>query len=154
MLPSVRARPFAYSLFLTLLIAVPPASAQSAGAKGSSSAGSTHPPICPDGVRRYAAFDSVPAPFDTLTMPRGAAPIRITSPDQEAAAEREVAERAGSVGATGLVLHDEVLDGAPGVRQVRRRAIPVFVPSDSARAQAACRRGAGDTVSSAAPRGS
>jgi hypothetical protein len=97
-----------------------------------------HPPVCGDGVRRYQAMSQVPAPFDSLAMPRNLPPIRISSPDEEAAAEREVNRRAGSVGATGLVVVDEAGDDAGG-RHVRRRAIPVFVAADSARAQAACR---------------
>lgn len=133
---------------LTLASLTPAQAALSQTGQASPSNRTAHGPVCADGVRRYVALDSVPTPFDTLTMPRGA-PIRITSPDQEQAAERQMMERAGSVGATGVVVHDEVLDGGAGMRRVSRRVIPVFVPSDSARAQAVCRRGSGDSASSA-----
>jgi hypothetical protein len=97
-----------------------------------------HPVVCAEGVRRYGAMSEVPAPFDSLAMPRGLPPIRVTSPDEEQAAEREVNSRAGSIGATGLVVTQEASPDY-GIRTVRRRAVPVFVAADSARAQAACR---------------
>jgi hypothetical protein len=97
-----------------------------------------HPVVCAAGIRRYHAMSEVPTPFDSLAMPRGLTPIRVTSPDEEEAAEREVNRRAGSIGATGLVVVDEASPDY-GIRTVRRRAIPVFVAADSARAQAACR---------------
>jgi hypothetical protein len=100
-----------------------------------------HPVVCPEGVRRYGAMSEVPAPFDSLAMPKGLPPIRVSSPDEEAAAEREVNRRAGSVGATGLVVTQEAGPGL-NLRTVRRHAVAVFVPADSARAQAACRAAA------------
>ena len=113
-----------------------------AQAKDSTSPGgareSKHPPVCAEGVRGYTSMDLVPKPFDSLALPPNALPIRITSPEEEVAAEREMRRRAGSVGATGLVVLDEIIDEG-GMRKVRRHVVPVFVAADSARAQAACR---------------
>jgi hypothetical protein len=50
-----------------------------------------------------------------------------------------MAERVGGIGATGVVTVEESHDTDGGLRMVRRRVIPVFVPADSARAQSACR---------------
>jgi hypothetical protein len=83
-------------------------------------------------------MELVPKPFDSLAMPPNALPLRISSPEEEVAAEREMRRRAGSVGATGLVVLDEVIEDG-GMRKVRRHVVPVFVAADSARAHAACR---------------
>jgi len=99
---------------------------------------SAHRPVCAEGVRGYTSMSLVPKPFDSLAMPPNALPVRITSPEEEVAAEREMRRRAGSVGATGLVVLDEVIDEG-GMRKVRRHVVPVFVAADSARAQAVCR---------------
>ena len=101
-------------------------------------AASAHRPVCTEGVRGYTSMSLVPKPFDSLAMPPNALPVRITSPEEEVAAEREMRRRAGSVGATGLVVLDEVIEEG-GMRKVRRHVVPVFVAADSARAQAVCR---------------
>ena len=134
---AIRAVPLA-GLCSFLLATV--SAAQTADTAGAGAASPGHPVVCADGVRRYGAMAEVPAPFDSLAMPRDLPPIRVSNPDEEAAAEREVNRRAGSIGATGLVVTQEASPDY-GIRTVRRRAVPVFVPADSARAQAACRAG-------------
>lgn len=99
-----------------------------------------HPAVCADGIRTYTSLDLVPTPFDTLGMPPPGTPIRVTNPDEAAAADRRMAERAGSVGATGIVITDLTLADRPGPRRVVRRVTAVFVPSDTGRAHAACAR--------------
>jgi hypothetical protein len=103
-----------------------------------------HPPVCADGVRRYPSLADVPVPFDSLAMPRGE-PVRIHGPADVSAAERLMAERAGGVGATGIVVADQSEADDGGIRRVTRRVIPVFVPADSARAHAACSAGRAGT---------
>ncbi|HXY69667.1 MAG TPA: hypothetical protein VEH62_09465 [Gemmatimonadales bacterium] len=97
-----------------------------------------HPRVCASGVRTYQGVGEVPKPYDSLAMPPGP-PIRVQDPSEAEAAERTVRERAGSVGATGVVIDEESEMGPGGGLIVRRRVFPVFVPSDSARAQQACR---------------
>jgi hypothetical protein len=94
------------------------------------------PPLCAAGVRRYQGWAEVPAPFDSLRLPRGE-PIRVTSPDEAQAAEQRLLERVASVGGNGLVVFDASTEGADGV-QLRRSVAAVFVRADSARAYKAC----------------
>lgn len=96
-----------------------------------------HSPVCADGVRSYDRLADVPAPFDTLRMPPGP-PIRVNNEDEAREAERMIRERAGSVGATGIVIADVTVDDGSGGVVMRRSVTPVFVASDSVRAQAAC----------------
>jgi hypothetical protein len=76
-------------------------------------------------------------PHDSLGLPPGA-PVRVTSAEEAAAADLAMRGRAGSVGATGVVV-TEVTEAGDGGTVIRRRVVPVFVPSDSGRAQAACK---------------
>jgi len=99
--------------------------------------GPAHPPVCGKGVRTYNDFKDVPTPFDTLKLPPHA-PIQVHSEEEAEAAQQQMLTDAGKVGATGLVVM-EVEDDNGGSRTVHRRAVPVFVPSDTARAYAACR---------------
>ena len=97
-----------------------------------------HPAVCGKGVRTYASLKDVPTPFDSLKLPPGP-PIRVNSPEEAEAAETQILALAGSVGATGLVEMEESEDQG-GSMVVRRRVIPVFVPADTGRAYAACRK--------------
>lgn len=117
-----------FAVLALLALSAPALSAQS----------STHPQVCAEGVRKYAAMSEVPTPHDSLVMPPGE-PIRISSAEEERQAELEMLKRAASVGATGIVVAEEVEDDG-GVRRVRRRVVPVFVASDTARAYGACRK--------------
>ncbi len=94
------------------------------------------PPVCDRGVKVYTDRAALPVPHDTLKMPPGA-PIRISNPDEAAAAELAMRGRAGAAGATGLLIFDETNEDG-GMMRVRRRVIPIFAPSDSARAQREC----------------
>lgn len=115
------------------VLAVPAASrAQGAGAPA-------HPKVCAEGVREFYGRGELTMPFDTLTMPPGE-PVRVTSPEEAEAAQRMMRERAGSVGATGLLILEETTDDGSGRIQMHRRVTPVFVVSDTARAYAACRK--------------
>jgi hypothetical protein len=89
-------------------------------------------------VQIYDSIDKVPVPHDTLQMPSATGPVIVTNEAEAEAAELAMRGRAGSVGATGVVVLDDVQESG-GERTVRRRGmIPVFAPSDSARAQKAC----------------
>ena len=96
------------------------------------------PAVCAQGVRVYTSLSEVAIPYDTLTMPPSDGPIRVTNPDEAAAAELMVRGRAGSVGATGMVMTEKSDDTGGGMR-IHREIVPVFVRADSARAQQACR---------------
>ena len=97
-----------------------------------------HQPICAKGVRIYNDRGQVPTPHDTLEIPRADGPIRVTSPEEAEAAELALRARAGSVGATAVLVVDEV-SGDGDSQRVRRSATGLFIPSDSARAIAACK---------------
>jgi hypothetical protein len=98
----------------------------------------TYAPVCAKGVVIYTDIKEVPKPYDSLTIPAPAAPVMVTNEDELAAAELAMRGRAGSVGATGVVITDETNDDGNGRVQLRRTTQGVFVPSDSARAQKAC----------------
>jgi len=98
-----------------------------------------HPVACAKGVRIYTDKSQLPTPYDTLTLPPTDGPIRVTSPEEAEAAELDLRRRAGSVGATAVLVTDEVTDDGGGNQRVRRQATAVFVPADSARAQQACK---------------
>ncbi len=97
-----------------------------------------HPKVCADGVREFYSKADIPTPYDTLVMPPSE-PVRVTSPDELAAAERLMRAQAGSVGATGLLVLEERTDDGMGRVEMHRSVTPVFAASDSARAYAACR---------------
>jgi hypothetical protein len=101
------------------------------------SAAPAHPKVCADGVREYFSRSELPTPYDTLALPP-AEPIRVTSPEEAAAAQRMMRERAGSVGATGLFVQ-EVTEETPDGMRMQRSVSAIFAPSDTARAYAACR---------------
>lgn len=98
-----------------------------------------HTPICAKGVRIYTERNQVPVPFDTLQVPSPDGPVRVTNEQEAEAAELAMRARAGSVGATGVLVTDEVQDTGDGERRMRRNVLGVFVPADSARAQQACK---------------
>jgi hypothetical protein len=111
---------------------------RTAGAQAQAGEQPRHPQVCAAGVRTYSSLAEVPTPYDSLRLPPGP-PIRVTSPAEAEAAEQAVRAQAGAVGATGLVVTEETESDPMGAMRVRRRVLPVFVASDSARAQQACR---------------
>jgi hypothetical protein len=113
--------------------------ARVAHAQGSSNAAKAkHPAICAKGVRVYTDRSQLPTPHDTLSIPPADGPIRVSSPEEAEAAELALRGRAGSVGATGVLVVDDV-SGDGDSQRVRRTATGVFVPADSARALQACK---------------
>jgi hypothetical protein len=95
-------------------------------------------PVCAEAVKVYTDFKQVPAPFDSVRIPPADGPIRVTNEEEAAAAELQVRKRAGSVGATGLVMTMEEVDDGSGMIRASRRVTGVFVRADSAAAQKAC----------------
>jgi hypothetical protein len=117
-------------------------SASAAGAQGaraSSTPQVKHAPICAQGVKVYTDRSQIPVPFDTLEVPAPDGPVRVTNEQEAEAAELALRGRAGSVGATGVLLTDEVQEDNDGNRRVRRAVKGLFVPADSARAHGACK---------------
>ena len=99
------------------------------------------PKVCADGVREfYQRAELSMVKYDTLTMPPMDGPSRVTSEEEAAAAQRMMREKAGSVGATGLLVLEETTDDGNGRVQMHRSVTPVYMPSDTARAYAACRK--------------
>lgn len=96
-----------------------------------------HSTICSAGVRTYTSVGEVPAPYDTLTLPPSS-PVRVASDEEAAAADLAMRGRAGSIGATGLIV-SEVTENGDGGLIVHRKVVAVFVPGDSARAHQACK---------------
>jgi len=121
-----------------VVILVAAASIASAQATRSSATTQKHAPICAKGVKIYTERSQIPVPFDTLEVPPPDAPVRVTNEQEMEAAELAMRERAGSVGATGVLVTDEVEEDG-GNRRVRRSVKGVFVPADSARAAQACK---------------
>ncbi len=97
-----------------------------------------HPAVCAAGVREYGSLSEISTPYDTLRMPPGP-PLEVHNEDEARAAEQQMKQRAGSVGATGLVSYDQEDDDGSGGRRLRRSVMAVFVPADTARAYGACR---------------
>jgi hypothetical protein len=94
--------------------------------------------ICAQAVKFYDDIKQIPAPHDTVEIPQPDGPIRVTNEAEMEAAELALKGRAGSVGATGvLVINEESNDGS-GMVTMRRRTMGVYVRADSAAAQKAC----------------
>jgi hypothetical protein len=108
-------------------------------AQSSPAAKPKHPPVCAQGVRMFTELSQIPVPHDSVQIPPADGPIRVTSPEEAEAAELALRGRAGSVGATGVLITDETTEEGGGQR-VRRRVAGIFAPADSARAQAACKK--------------
>lgn len=96
-------------------------------------------PVCAKGVRVFTERSDIPVPFDTLRVPPSDGPVRVTSPEEAEAAELALRGRAGSVGATGVLITDVRTEDGSGNMQLRRQVTGVYVAADSAKAQAACR---------------
>jgi hypothetical protein len=113
-------------------------SATAASAQKSSPPTAKHTPICAKAVRVYTDRAQIPTPFDTLDVPAPDGPVIVTNDQEAEAAELALRARAGSVGATAVLVTEDVEESG-GDRRVRRKVTGIFVPSDSARAQQACK---------------
>jgi hypothetical protein len=131
--PSVRSGLVRAAVIAALSCAVPFVARAQQAAKPAA-----HPKVCAEGVREFYSRADIPTPYDTLVMPPSE-PILVNSPEEAAAAGRLVREKAGSVGATGLLVLEERTDDGMGRVEMHRSVTPVFSASDSARAYAACR---------------
>jgi hypothetical protein len=127
-----------HAAIIAALLSAPAVSvrAQQAGA----AAAPAHPKVCADGVREFYSRAELTMTYDTLTMPPMDGPMRVTSPEEAEAAQRMMREQAGSVGATGLLVFEETHDDGNGRVQLSRSVTPIYAPSDTARAYAACRK--------------
>ncbi len=133
--PTSFARRLSTTLVPAAIILAGSASFTTARAQGATK--SKHAPVFAEGVKQYDGFASVPTPYDTLQMPPSPGPIRVTSEEEARAADLEIRKRAGSVGATGIVVSDKVEEDG-GARRVQRQSTAIFVRADSARAYKAC----------------
>lgn len=121
-----------------LAVAVTLAASHAARAQAAPAA-KTHPAVCAQGVRVYTDKRQVPVPHDTLTMPPADGPVRVSSPEEAEAAELAMRGRAGSVGATGVLVTDVTSDDGGGTR-VRRSVTALYVPADAAHAAQVCKK--------------
>jgi hypothetical protein len=133
--------PHSFTAIRTALVAAV-VLAGSASIAGAQSAPGSSPvkraPICAQGVKVYTDRSQIPVPFDTLEIPAPDGPVRVTNEQEAEAAELALRGRAGSVGATGVLVTEEVEDDGTS-RRVRRAVKGLFVPADSARARQACK---------------
>jgi hypothetical protein len=107
------------------------AAAGVAHAQSGDAAKPKHPVVCAQGVRVYTDPHEAPVPRDTVRIPPGDGPIRVTSPEEAEAAELAMRARAGSVGATGVIVTDEISDEG-GAQRMHRSVTGIFAASDSA----------------------
>ena len=117
---------------------IAPAVSHAQGASSPPQRTAGHPPVCAKGVRIYNDRSQVPVPFDTLRVPPSDGPVRVTNEQEMEAAELALKSRAGSVGATGVLITDVVEDDG-GAQRLRRSVVGLFVRADSAKAQQACK---------------
>ena len=94
--------------------------------------------VCAEGVKMYSDIKEVPAPHDTVQIPPGDGPIRVTNEEEARAAELMIRKRAGSVGATGILTAMVETDTGDGMVRMSRRVTGIYVRADSAAAQKAC----------------
>ena len=126
------------TLAATLVISV--ATAGVAGAQNTAAKSApARSPVCAKGVRVFTEKSQVPVPFDTLRIPPAAGPVIVTSPEEAEAADLAMRGRAGSVGATGVLVTDATIDDGGGGQRISRSVLGVFVRADSARVQQACK---------------
>jgi hypothetical protein len=125
------------SVVPSLLLTV--AAAGISRAQSSDASKPKHPAVCAQGVRVYTDASQAPTPRDTVQIPAPDGPVRVSSPEEAEAAELALRGRAGSVGATGVIVTDQVSDEG-GAQRIRRSVVGIFAPADSAHAQAACKK--------------
>ena len=95
-------------------------------------------PVCAAGVKIYDDIKEVPKPYDSLSVPPADGPVMVTNEAEAEAAQMAMRGRAGSVGATGVVVTDLTEDNGSGMVRMRRSVQGVYAASDSSRAQKAC----------------
>jgi hypothetical protein len=109
----------------------------SASAQAASPLARKYPPVCAQGVKVFEDIKQVPTPHDTIRVPPPEAPIRVTNEAEAEAAELALRGRAGSVGATGILVATTEEDNG-GMVTRRRSVTGIFIRADSATAQKAC----------------
>jgi hypothetical protein len=95
-------------------------------------------PVCGKGVKVFDDIKQVPVPHDTIQVPAPDGPIRVSNEAEAEAAELQLRARAGTVGATGVLVTTAEDDDGAGRVTMRRQVIGIYVRSDSASAQKAC----------------
>jgi hypothetical protein len=107
-----------------------------AATAGAQTAQPRHPAVCGQGVRIYEDRAKLPAQRDSIAIPRPpGGQIRVNSPEEAEAAEMALRERAGSVGATSLLILTETDNDT-----VRRSVSGFFIVADSVRAAGICKK--------------
>lgn len=100
-----------------------------------------HPAVCAEGVRIYNDRAQLPAVRDSIVIPPPpGGQIRVSSPEEAEAAEMALRARAGSVGATSLLIITETENDGPDMQRMRRSVAGFFIAADSARAVGICKK--------------
>ena len=103
---------------------------------GAQTAKPRHPAVCGEGVRIYEDRAKLPAQRDSIVIPPPpGGQIRVSSPEEAEAAEKALRDRAGSVGATSLLILTETDNDT-----VRRSVAGFFIAADSVRAAGICKK--------------
>jgi hypothetical protein len=123
---------------LVLSLALLTVGASLAGAQAAATPATRRAPVCAQGVKFYDDIKQIPVPHDTVQIPAPDGPIRVTNEAEMEAAELALKQRAGSVGATGVLVFNEETDDGQGRVTLRRRTTGIYVRADSAAAQKAC----------------
>jgi hypothetical protein len=126
------------TLLVTLVLTVVTASVAHAQSATAAQSARKHPPVCARGVKVFDDIKQVPTPHDTVAVPPSDGPIRVSNEAEAEAAEMALRARAGSVGATGVVITTVEQDNGGGNVTMRRSMIGVYAPADSASSQKAC----------------
>lgn len=99
-----------------------------------------HPAVCAEGVRVYTERASLPAQRDSVPIPPPpGGGVRVTNQEEADAAELAMRGRAGSAGATSVLVLTEMEDG-PNGHQMRRTVSGFFIVADSVRAAGICKK--------------
>jgi hypothetical protein len=125
-------------LYFAAALILAGASLAQAQSAPSTSAAPKRAPVCALGVKVYDDIKQIPVPHDTVQIPAPDGPIRVTNEAEMEAAEMALKQRAGSVGATGVLAFNEENDNGSGMVTMRRRVTGIYVRADSAAAQKAC----------------
>ena len=112
--------------------------ASSAGAQVAAKPAPKHAPTCARAIKTYDDIKQIPVPHDTVEIPAPDGPIRVTNEAEAEAADLALRTRAGTVGATGMLVTTIEQDNGSGMITMRRNVTGIYVRADSAEAQKTC----------------
>src|SRR5688500_10257267 len=93
--------------------------ASAAGAQAAATPAPKRAPTCARAMKIYDDIKQVPVPHDTVDIPAPDGPVRVTNEAEMEAAELALKTRAGTVGATGVLIFNEESDNGSGMVTMR-----------------------------------